>query len=488
MAENASERKIIDLNTDCLIKIFKYVNNVDLLHLLEAHEKFTDAVNYIAQNELCEFAFTQREFKDDCLLKLQYLEKFLQLFGNHLKGICISLPFTQEVLSFRFNPPEMNWCENCESYIEFKNNTVTKVRSLIEQYCSENEQLEYFAVYTVAFGKEFFENNARLFKNVQILHLREALFFDERFDLSWIFNVMPNLKHLVIIECSRNILMNKTIVPFDVIRKVAESQLKELTFLPGEELKFDHDDTTIPINTTLMKLNIGRCNGRDLSFFAKHFPHLQAVRYNEENSQFRPSIAPLVPILELQNLKHFSFIFDSKNLKEIELFVHQAALLNTLETLHLQSKFETTEFAVNDTEMKRIESSIFDGILRMTNLRKLGLELSFSSYDKPDLDEINQNLTNLRELSLHCRTQQCLDSILNFVKNNNKLTKLIIIKSDALKVGNIDFYNAIADIREMQDRKETFMVEIVRVTIYWMGLHYSFQIPGKNVLMKISDR
>lgn len=86
-AKSEGEKKdltILDLNEDCLIEICGYLTFDDLLQLFRVHKQFHGAIGGVLPVVCVNLHFDTQE-------EAEYIEKFLQVYGNHIKNLEFSL-------------------------------------------------------------------------------------------------------------------------------------------------------------------------------------------------------------------------------------------------------------------------------------------------------------------------------------------------------------------------------------------------------------
>lgn len=87
--ENNTELKLIDLNKNCLRKIFTLLDDNDLVNCFKTHAIFRDAIESILNDRKFEFSLFTVAENYEYLNVLQNFEQLMQVFGPKLKHLTI---------------------------------------------------------------------------------------------------------------------------------------------------------------------------------------------------------------------------------------------------------------------------------------------------------------------------------------------------------------------------------------------------------------
>lgn len=438
-----NEKTITDLNTDCLLHIFKDLDYEDLLNLKKTHEIFSNAIDFTVSKGNYNFFI---DFNANYMQKLRTIEEFLEKFGRKIKYLNITVR--------NMNDDNQEWLTFC-------------VEMFIKNYCA-NGNIKHYSF----FGKlhrEFVEKNKTFFDSLETLETNWSASNPADFDLF----LNPFLTNKI-----KKIKINGTYYGriTDIFHKIARLQLESCSLdLETYEAKEDDDSSDnednemevhrlyqideMPINYTLKCLEYNHWGlNTDI---VKFFPNLETLETVEVGWYGCPS---LELVANLEKLKRFSLKFEVELCdEELDAFFGMLTKLadkNQLESLELGFCWEE----VSDEHMAQLTCYL----CKMTNLRKL--KLSPTNYDfEHFLPQIGQSLQNLQEFVYQLSHQSFTRAfaqgensaeMLEFLKGAANLTFLEYrgYLADADK-----FYRDIETIRINQKNKKLLLLKIPTV-------------------------
>lgn len=462
MAENNQKDplKLIDLNTDCIIQICKYLNREDLCHFKMAHSHFDDAVDYIICANDTELPVIHKE---TLVHTLKFIKKYLQLFGDKIKNL--KIPMRAKGLPH--------------------GKTINDVLELlITKYCSAGN-IKHCAFRGFQPSKRFFETNSNFLSGIHILKLG----FKQDGSLDWLIDSLltsQKLLNLSLYACG-------TLDELNLFSKIAASQLEsfqcELT--KSNSKRKHHDISKIPINHTLVHLAIWEFDMNPA--YLSCFPKLESLEIEAD----RETSHMLEPILNLAALKKLWFVFQVRDVAPIAAFLSKLSDQNKLTTLTIYcdddandddenfifndddanddgnandqddngdddnamdtDNSDEEEIVYNPNPYEATEIKLASILCKMTNLTELEVYIMPTFYQQLPL--LGHRLKNLRTFSFshsHSRKIISAEKLLDFLK---KARKLITLEVGHTLNNFQQFYDDSVKIRQNQANEEILYVK-----------------------------
>lgn len=355
--------KIIDINTECLIEIFKNLNYQELLDLTKVYDGFYDAIEYVVMHGNFTFCISTSENKQ---LKCKLIEEFLKLFGNKIKRLNFEL--------IGWFGKKMYWLLRMH------------LETLIKFYCMHGN-VQYCSFDNFRLRPRFVSDKSNFFKSLQSISMLSAIPYHR--DLNWFLNgvLSDNTKEIEIAD--RHFIFTGLV---NVFAKINSSQLESVKIkcLPNPNPRrryshrgyYDSDDSynndstddeeeedpddhykkmghkivDLPANTTLKYLSVDRVGV--IPNVHKYFPCIEIVNKISDNHYSWNSIS------KLRNLKKLTFSVDQMKYDEVFTFIKKLAECDTLQTLHLY-------MGSRRREKNEFETKISNIVRQMTSLPSL---------------------------------------------------------------------------------------------------------------------
>lgn len=357
------ETKITDLNTDCLIGIFKNLSShEDLLSVKQANRFFSDAIDFVVRATKIKILIgaEEAEYEDEQIgwyerdflytKQLRTIQDFLREFGKKIESLAI-------IIKSRFCVFSINLF----------------FQALIEHYCNGGN-IKHCVIEELQWSPEFLENNLVFFRSLESL---EVTFKDSEekvsFYLDFIFKL--NVKQLKIYA---------DVIGMNPFKQIAQSRLQTV-FIEARSGKIDYDENNeIPINTTLKDMDL---SFRFDSVYLRHFPNIENLCYaiSDDSSH---------NILSLVKLKQLNIFIDGSKFDETSLMLECLANRDSLESLLLWMRTQRKSYSEETYENKL--TSI---LCKMANLKNLELGTEYEFVH--DLPRIGEALKKLETFSYY---------------------------------------------------------------------------------------
>lgn len=415
MAET-SKRNIIDLNTYCLIEIFRYLDYKDWINLKLAHDIFGEACNHMVRVNGNDIKFElNSEKKSDYFVQMDILERFLELFGNETRALNIKFSGSRR--------------DN------------RSIDALLEKYCMAGN-IKHCNLNGLELRRPFFSKNMTFLNSLVSLKLHNSTNVLDAHLLLDFIATSRNLKEFYF-SSTKCKLGNR----YDFFRKIASSNLEICHINLPMNRDLTREISSLPINYTLKELSSERSTYDPAILL--YFPKIESLKLSFFE-EFKYSMNPILLLSELKSLD-LNCLFCVKT--TIPLFLPKLANQNNLESFTLR------KFLRNSLTDMVEESEIANALCKMTNLKKLNLRTSYSFQQH--LPTIGNSLKNLEEFSYLC-PPGCLDGysidfLLDFIKVSKNLK--IIRSASLVKFGSDQLFESLANIRKAQQATEILHIE-----------------------------
>lgn len=417
--------KILDLNNDCLIKVFTHLNYTDLLNVSKASDEFKYAVDAICC--VTQFEFTiNMENEVDMLVKMSPIEDFLLLFGEKIKGSKIEL--------------------NCKPWQADYNIIHDHLESFITNYCVDANITECVLNFFVL-RKSFFEKNREFFASLELLLIHSEVEPVNYFD--WLLDFLPESKLKTFGLTCAMYHKDGNGFKFNLMSKIAASQLEACHILPNP--KIIDTSTDVPVNQTIEYLHL-----REVSFDPVHlgkFPNI----FNLTLNLCFDELDILLPILNLTELKQLE-LSHPLQLPHAAEFLSKLSEMNTLVSLTLVIFFVNA----NMDQERELENRLASYLCRMTNLNVLSILTDYKI--QRHFPEIGRSLINLWSFSTWNPSNRSEDRRQNQemgLELAREAKNLVLIKIDEL-LSFQSFYKKLVKIRQEQGNNQILLVDSMR--------------------------
>lgn len=399
--------KIIDLNKDCLINIFKYLSYTDLYNLNGIHAAFNAAVDHVARTVSFELSITK--FDSIGWKEMKHIDNFVKTFGDRISHLKIRIARDSSVCSKLMH---------------------THLELLIEQYCCNGNVRFCSFIDRFVLTKEFLQRNKKIFKSLQSLRIDYLM---ENDNLLWLMDFVVSNEIKKFQLCGGHLSITT-----QVLKKIASSKLETCILRVLSKDKISDQISNLPINRNLKHLNLFGVSFNPAHLI--HFPNLETLEF------FKYKKHPLDPILELPQLKKLHLIYQNNRFLEIAPFLMKLAKQNKLESFNLDNDYYDEEEDERRQEHEDRQER-YNDFLAYANFISTDddlrayyedFEYDFSEYDQDDDgdDDIDDRkatshlmaniickMPNLNELTLYtiCALKEHLPRI---GKKLNKLQRL----------------------------------------------------------------
>lgn len=425
---------ITDLNTDCLIKIFNWLEFSELLYLKRIHVAFDNAIQEICKTNSFKFKIDMED-EENVFKMIKLVDEFLLLFGDIMKKSKIVI----------IADPEN---EDYEFFLRCLN-------SLIANRCI-GSNITSCKLYGFHLGKQFFKRHAAFFKSLESLNLIETKFIAP-LNCAWLLDLFTGtqMKKLNLVKVAGNENANPT---RDLMGRIASS---ELEWCSMSFSNYETDFTlNVPENYTLKNLCLeGILFNPNL---LDKFVNIEVLNISV-NADFDMSLS------SIHNLKHLKCLVlrNLRNIPEIVDLLSKLAENDILELLTL--KFSSLCDVVHPT--MDLEYEVAHHLCRMKNLQDLFLEtplnlqrhfpvIGFSLHHKLQSFSYQQRKfhNNNNDNNDH-DTEEFCEMILELANAANKLTQLTL-KPATSRYNFQKFINALVEIRQNQGNKKMLFVKL----------------------------
>lgn len=483
VAENTAEPlKIIDLRTECLCEIFKYLKYTDLLSVQKSHAAFGAAIEGVVSTS--NFSFIIRRIDGKCLKELRDIENFLKMFGKQIKRLTIELT----------------------SYDSAAHNLLCyQFERFIANYCVGGS-VKHCVFINFHLRKSFLKELSSFFKSLETLELRSEML--ERYSY-WFWQYFTNDANDANLKALKIIGDNCHVGPVGLSDIVVSKLETCVLHVPGS---FTRSTTNVllPVNFTLRHLDLGDMHTFDMDELVA-FQSVETLNFCM-CSNYTPG--SLQRILYLRNLKELRFVYKSLDFFKVSSFLAKLADRNQLQSLTLddtryarveynsddeddeneddgeedfmmsdadaesnhdndnsfnlnddnennvESDADTNDGDVNNSPAFAVEAQLAQILGQMTTLTELTLKSVFTF--KQHLPQIGRDLANLRKFtftsmvkSYGFETKQMIDSLLQFVREAKQLVSLNVKLSTP---NTAEFYRKLVKIRKEQQSKQILHV------------------------------
>lgn len=425
------EIKIIDLNAECLIEIFKYLDYIDLLHLQKTHPAFDSAIEYIVKTRHLPLKIDIRRKTED----VTSIVEFLQLFGKQMKYLSIQIiDSLKQLVRYNFT--------HFDAIVDI----LPDLEQAIKNHCSGGN-VKFCSLNLFELRREFLASNAKFFNELETLDVVNSI---NECDFPWFFDFVlaSGVRKIKII------IYSGFSVSYDIFQRIAASQLESCIINFNNCSDFSTDN--VPVNSTLKHLNLGQFE-YDSNILARCFPMIEHLYFEwiSLNTEYL-----LDPILNLTQMKHLQFRCSCVEFNQIATFFQTVAQRNHLETLSLKI------WSVSDDDThSNVEQSLAEILCKMTNLVELTVDtdLILDQY----LPVLGRSLRSLRRMNLKPAflsksIAEILPVIYGFLEINESLHCLTLAIEDIL--GFQENYSEQVRIQRMQGNNRPYQVTYIFCT------------------------
>lgn len=390
--------KLIDLDTECLMKIFVFLSYKDLFSLRKVHAHYHNAVDYVL------IANSKKRNKAPTLIicdeDIKLIKKYLEFVGNKMKYLKIDI--------------EQGLC---------RLNTVPTVKSLIETYCNGGN-IKYCSFNRFYINQTFVNKNIKFFNDLERLELHHCDMSQINLKLFLCYVAASSLKELQVTG------YGLIIKPFNIFPIIAVSKLETCImdlYNPSDHREYK---TQMPTNLTLKTLNLGSYKYE--TAIIQNFPNIENLSYAIADDA--------EAVQQLKNLK--KLVFSGVQITFCFNCLTELSKRNNLETLVLDFSgciwFE-------DVQQVRLR----EALTKMTNLKELKLNLT--EYNFSHLEKVAEHLTKLQKLHIQVHTikstsNMVIKTILGFVKAS-KFLRFLHVKLPLPSDKHQKLYDDIVNVR-----------------------------------------
>lgn len=216
-------KQLMDVNSDCLLKMLDYMGPYDLSNIAETNKRFYDLAQYQFWRKYRTFNCTLL-LEDDGLVNLEKFERVLRIFGHHIVSLTVSMfLFVEEA------------------------NTSLNLLLLISQYCGVN--MNFLSLDGFILTEIFAEGTLSAQLKVLFNQLEHLVFMNGWID--WTSGSMKKLKTLKLMEVDShwNFLSLK-------LPALKDFQMMFMDYIEPKMLS-----QFLEINTSIRYLSIVQCFG-----------------------------------------------------------------------------------------------------------------------------------------------------------------------------------------------------------------------------------
>lgn len=393
---------ILDLNDDCLLKIFKYLKFSDLLKLFQAHKHFYGAIG----NALLTVRVILR-FETET--EAENIENFLKIFGDRVKTLEFSL-----------------WPDGWKAAI---------LDEIVKNYCSNGNvsvcKLTDGLKAEKWFKADFLKGNLAFFKSLEILSLRNI-------DLKWSKMKLILKTATKLIEL--NIQGNLSSFDANALAYIMSLPLKKLQMC---YFKLNENEIhNLPLNTSVKDLSL--IDDAVIPIISR-FANLDSLSIDHIHSN------RLVLAEYLKRLKklHLPTWITSAEWHHLQEFFKKLADCDKLEELKV---YVCGAYTPHDPV--QLSSEVMMTLNKMINLKVLVLSGEFNLM-KPHLSGLAGSLANLQKMEISLfpdvNNVEFETTVIDIVRGAKNLNVLIIRNVFFDGVGNVNWnglYDKLVAIRE----------------------------------------
>lgn len=388
------EKNLIDLNDDCLIRIFEHLRFIDWIHLCLVNERFH---TIIRQNIVNRYFLNFSEIKDKLSIR-----KVFKLFKNDI----VKMSIRNDDIQYKGDA-----ATNSESVLQ-----------IIKQYCSVKKLRELSLFLNLSdIRTDLLEDFAPMLSNIQILRL------------CGIYNKFDSIFPLLSRSDSLKVL-----------------QLKDVDLTPlGGDLSFSNLETlvlekcTIRSVQTLNKILIKNTNLKSLKYFNNYWcsttnwqpsmealkstPNLEELVISNSSTYYSLKVDCYSNILNLNHLKSLQIVSYQSDCSDIYGFVEELARKNTVENLVIE--IQTRLLFRSDQQRNQQNGNLS---LRLNSIKRFEKLTTFEIINPVVATEgflisFTQALPNLKNCTLRSESQILQSLVIKLVSNANKLTQLTLV-------------------------------------------------------------
>lgn len=322
--------KITDLNTQCLIEIFKYLQVEDLCSLSQLHSTFRHAIGFVVRKRKCTFRFSAKE---DAIPFCYRTGEFLKLYGDKIEDLYFAL---------------IGWFGK-PFYLLLR----MHLEVLIKSHCTRGN-LKQFSLYDFHLRPKFIEDHPQFFKSLHSISMIKSIPYYK--SIGWFFNqvVGDNTKRILIKD--RHFPFNELV---DAFAKISTSKLVcvHVELMPGPRgederdrryVRVGHQVVNLPVNKTIKYIHIDRVG--IVPEIHKFFPCIETVNKRLNGNFCWNSIG------ELKHLKKLTCTVNLKNENKDEILqcFKKLAKHNTLQELDLKTRPKDSGFPEELSKILRL--------------------------------------------------------------------------------------------------------------------------------------
>lgn len=334
-SNKSNPKQLMDVNSDCLLKMLEYMGPYDLSNLAETNKRFYDLAQYQFWRKYRTFNCTLL-LEDDGLVNLEKFERVLRIFGHHIVSLTVSMfLFVEEA------------------------DTSLNLLLLISRYCGANMNflsLDGFILTEMLAGDAFSARLKDMFNRIEHLVFMNGW-------IDWTSDSMKKLKTLKLMEVDShwNFLSLK-------LPAIKEFQLMFMDYIESEILS-----EFLEINTSIRYLSIVQCFGISSSMYKTigkmNLKELEFQQYGVVSEE-----------LFQRDLNYISSLKKLKTLK-INCMKHSVSsflaklVRNDVDLVHLELSnglFDTDTFE-NINKLKKLKILKFNEMIDITNSFIMGM-------------------------------------------------------------------------------------------------------------------
>lgn len=418
--------KLSDLNTDCLLEVFKYLQFEDLTNLKCVHAAFGDALDHIASTKKFKLCLNLYGFGDadnyniyNASNSLNAVERYLKTFGRVVQNLNIA---TNDSQHNTINLQKNVFCTN-----------------LIRNYCV-NGDVKTCAFANFDLSETFLVEHTEFLLALRSLEMVNSVFIGSK--IGRLLDCLADSHEIRKLKISGV----RVITESNIFPKIAKSQL--VTCIIDIGLSIDHeriDDVIVgvPFNETLKQLDLGDSLYDPVVLL--HFPNIETLRYPLHGEY------ELQPIVAMPNLKKLVLINWISSMDAFLAFMQDLAAKNQLDVIYFETNLHGF-FAA--------EHALVDILIRMSNLRDLKLWSGFKY--RRNLSFIGEHLLAIECLRCQKRLRNAeIVAVLDFLKNTENL---VVLELDIANKAIGIFYETAVEIREKQMNGKVLFVRLLNCT------------------------
>lgn len=330
--DEQQESRLLDMNHDCLIDIFKHLDSDDILKMYRLNTRFHPVIEVVLSAEFKEIWIRHAHPRN-----METIESVLRDFSIHIRNVGI---------------------ENNRSILNVDRGIgIPFMEQLMHQYCNHGLvrscQFQKFPI-----SEQFVQQNEVLFTSLQTLILDRVAINNTT--LLRILNCINGIETLRIYDQTR---VNGQYIT--ILSEIASLKMTKLTTLVNWSNVAAASLSAVPINTTVQQIKVTA----KLLEFLHHFPNAKKVTLHIWTPPVE--VITLSPMLtNLCRLKSFSLSMAIPHVEEVGTMLVELARANSLTVLKIH--YNNIEPIENRTYTAYINS-----LCSMTNLKLLHLRTAW---------------------------------------------------------------------------------------------------------------